>query len=76
MWTLGGRYLQTVGTFKSWKKIEDDGLPEDFDYSIPPDIKRIASSTTLRVSEPVWFIWYYSPTLGVVRWVISKTAYY
>lgn len=51
MWTLGGRYLQTVGTFKPWKKIEDNGLSDDFDYSIPPDIKRIASSTTLRVSE-------------------------
>ncbi|XP_050294962.1 WD repeat-containing protein on Y chromosome-like [Anthonomus grandis grandis] len=50
MWTLAGRYLQTIGTFKPWKPIPQDGnLPDDFEYTIPPDIKRVGSSTTLRV---------------------------
>ncbi|KAL1498296.1 hypothetical protein ABEB36_009115 [Hypothenemus hampei] len=51
MWTLSGRYLQTIGTFLPWKKIDETEkcVPDDFEYTIPPDIKRIASSTTLRV---------------------------
>ncbi|XP_076266144.1 WD repeat-containing protein on Y chromosome-like [Rhynchophorus ferrugineus] len=50
MWTIGGRYLQTIGTFKPWKNIvPENTISDDFDFSIPPDIKRIASSTTLRV---------------------------
>ncbi|XP_030753243.1 WD repeat-containing protein on Y chromosome isoform X2 [Sitophilus oryzae] len=50
MWTLGGRYLQTIGTFKKWKLINPETkIPDDFEYSIPPDIKRVGSSTTLRV---------------------------
>ncbi|KAG5863407.1 hypothetical protein JTB14_010170 [Gonioctena quinquepunctata] len=51
MWTLGGQYLQTIGTFKPWKIIPNDRPvdPEEFDFSVPPDIKRVASSTTFRV---------------------------
>lgn len=50
MWTLGGRYLQTIGTFKPWKPIAPGvPIPEDFAFTVPADIKRIASSTTLRV---------------------------
>ncbi|KAJ8932564.1 hypothetical protein NQ318_023097, partial [Aromia moschata] len=50
MWTLGGRYIQTIGTFKDWKKIAPGkSLDEEFQYDIPPEIKRNASSTTLRV---------------------------
>ncbi|CAG9763835.1 unnamed protein product [Ceutorhynchus assimilis] len=50
MWTLSGRYIQTIGTFKEWKSLDPKGKCfEDFDYTIPPDIRRIASSTTLRV---------------------------
>ncbi|CAH1154332.1 unnamed protein product [Phaedon cochleariae] len=51
MWTLGGRYIQTIGTFKPWKTISENHPidPEGFEYAIPADIKRVASSTTLRV---------------------------
>ncbi|XP_023312310.1 WD repeat-containing protein on Y chromosome-like [Anoplophora glabripennis] len=50
MWTLGGRYLQTIGTFKPWKNIrQGQPVPPTFQFSIPPDIKKVASSTTLRV---------------------------
>lgn len=50
MWTLSGRYLQTIGTFKPWKNLEvDTPPPPTFDYSIPPDIYRICSSTTYKV---------------------------
>lgn len=50
MWTLGGRYLQTVGTFKPWKNIEvDKPPPPDFQYTIPPDVYRVCSSTTYKV---------------------------
>nr|XP_023023649.1 WD repeat-containing protein on Y chromosome [Leptinotarsa decemlineata] len=50
MWTLGGRYLQTIGTFKPWREIPNNQpVGPDFDFPIPADIKKVASSTTLRV---------------------------
>ncbi|CAG9835022.1 unnamed protein product [Diabrotica balteata] len=50
MWTLGGRYIQTIGTFKQWKMVPPyEPVDSDFEFDIPPDIKRVASSTTLRV---------------------------
>ncbi|KAJ8918540.1 hypothetical protein NQ315_013045 [Exocentrus adspersus] len=50
MWTLGGRYLQTIGTFKPYKSIlPTKPVAANFPFSIPPDIKKVASSTTLRV---------------------------
>ncbi|XP_045473600.1 WD repeat-containing protein on Y chromosome-like [Harmonia axyridis] len=50
MWTIGGRYIQTIGTFKEWKKLEVGVKPpQNFEFSEPPDIKRVASSTTFRV---------------------------
>ncbi|XP_056644787.1 WD repeat-containing protein on Y chromosome [Diorhabda sublineata] len=50
MWTLGGRYLQTIGTFKPWKPLSsEEPVETDFEFDIPPDIKKVASSTTLRV---------------------------
>lgn len=51
LWTFGGRYISTFGTFKPWSPI----LPmiptyQYFkDYRLPPDIKKVASSTTLKV---------------------------
>ncbi|XP_061932668.1 WD repeat-containing protein on Y chromosome isoform X1 [Apis cerana] len=53
LWTFGGRYISTFGTFKPWSPI----LPmiptyQYFkDYRLPPDIKKVASSTTLKVLE-------------------------
>ncbi|CAH1973501.1 unnamed protein product [Acanthoscelides obtectus] len=50
MWTLSGRYLQTIGTFKPWKHIERGiPVPDTFEFTIPPDIRRTCSSTSLRV---------------------------
>lgn len=55
MWTLGGQYLQTLGTFKPWKHVDPD--PEvrssNFDFTTPPDLMRLGSSTTLRVNVVV-----------------------
>lgn len=50
MWTVGGRYLGTLGTFKKWIPIKI-GIPpgKNHDYKLPTDIKRMASSTTFKV---------------------------
>ncbi|CAG9858410.1 unnamed protein product [Phyllotreta striolata] len=51
MWTIGGRYLQTLGTFKQWKPLNPNCPvdPETTQFAVPPDVNRVASSTTLRV---------------------------
>ncbi|KAK0177738.1 hypothetical protein PV328_001756 [Microctonus aethiopoides] len=51
MWSLGGRYISTLGSFKDWKTILPD-IPVNHyfeDYRIPPDVKKVASSTTMKV---------------------------
>lgn len=53
LWTLGGRYISTLGTFREWIPI----LPhipaskyfQHFRY--PMDIKRSASFTTMKASK-------------------------
>ncbi|XP_046141519.1 WD repeat-containing protein on Y chromosome [Osmia bicornis bicornis] len=51
LWTLGGRYISTFGTFRPWSPI----LPtipvyQYFEYyRLPPDVKRFGSSTTMKV---------------------------
>lgn len=52
MWTLGGRYVQTLGTFKPWKNVPQNHEPREpeFEFTTPPDIMRVGSATTLRVS--------------------------
>ncbi|KAG4072283.1 hypothetical protein HA402_004215 [Bradysia odoriphaga] len=50
IWTLSGRYIGTLGSPINWEKLSSTEKPgEDYNYRIPPDIKRIASSTTLQV---------------------------
>ncbi|KAI4460577.1 wd40 repeat domain 95 [Holotrichia oblita] len=50
LWTLGGRYVGTLGTFKKWKPLDPDTPPgREFAYTIPPDICRIHSATTYKV---------------------------
>lgn len=50
IWTLGGRYIGTFGSPLKWKALSPTQLvPENYPFRIPPDIKRIASSTTLKV---------------------------
>ena len=51
LWTLGGRYISTFGTFKPWLPILPTIPTYQYfkDYKYPADIKRVASSTTLKV---------------------------
>ncbi|XP_022918540.2 WD repeat-containing protein on Y chromosome [Onthophagus taurus] len=50
LWTLSGRYLGTLGTFKKWKPLDPEVPPgDDFEYTIPPDISRVKSMTTFKV---------------------------
>ena len=51
LWTFGGRYISTFGTFKPWSTILPTIPTYQYfkDYRYPPDIKRVASSTTLKV---------------------------
>lgn len=51
IWTLSGRYVGTLGSPINWEKLSPTEQPkDDYKFRIPPDIKRIASSTTLQVS--------------------------
>nr|CAD7572926.1 unnamed protein product [Timema californicum] len=50
LWTLGGRYVGTLGTFQPWINLQNDMEPQG-PFRIPPDIKRVASSTTLKVNK-------------------------
>ncbi|XP_017758918.1 PREDICTED: WD repeat-containing protein on Y chromosome [Eufriesea mexicana] len=51
LWTFGGRYISTFGTSKSWSPILPTIPTYQYfkDYRLPPDIERVASSTTLKV---------------------------
>lgn len=51
IWTLSGRYLGTVGTFKPWTPLKyHEPVGADHPYMpMPPDIARVASSTTYKV---------------------------
>nr|XP_033196517.1 WD repeat-containing protein on Y chromosome-like isoform X2 [Bombus vancouverensis nearcticus] len=53
LWTLGGRYISTFGTFKPWLPILPTIPTYQYfkDYKHPADIKRVASSTTLKILE-------------------------
>ncbi|XP_053594099.1 WD repeat-containing protein on Y chromosome [Microplitis demolitor] len=51
LWTFGGQYIATLGTFKEWKTILPNVPAAKYyeDSKIPPDISKIGSSTTLKV---------------------------
>ncbi|XP_037949995.1 WD repeat-containing protein on Y chromosome [Teleopsis dalmanni] len=50
LWTLGGHYLGTLGTPAKWLNISPfERMDEQQEYRIPPDIKKVASSTTMKV---------------------------
>lgn len=51
MWSFGGRYISTLGTFRDWIPILPTVPVQKYfeDYKIPADIKGSASSTTLKV---------------------------
>lgn len=51
LWSLGCRYISTLGTFRDWIPILPTVPVHKYfeDYRLPADIKRFASSTTLKV---------------------------
>ncbi|KAL0125198.1 hypothetical protein PUN28_004379 [Cardiocondyla obscurior] len=51
LWTLSGRYISTLGTFRDWAIILPTIPVEKYfeNYRVPADIQRIASFTTLKV---------------------------
>ncbi|XP_070854977.1 WD repeat-containing protein on Y chromosome isoform X2 [Drosophila suzukii] len=51
LWTQGGRYLGTLGTVLPWSRLTpfDRAGNDSHLYRMPPDIKKVASSTTLKV---------------------------
>ncbi|XP_026666531.1 WD repeat-containing protein on Y chromosome [Ceratina calcarata] len=53
LWTFDGRYIATFGTFRTWSPIVPTIPAYQYftNYRKPPDIKRFASSTTLRVLD-------------------------
>ncbi|XP_030383633.1 WD repeat-containing protein on Y chromosome [Scaptodrosophila lebanonensis] len=51
LWTQGGRYLGTLGTVLPWSRLSpfEKAGQDNHVYRLPPDIKKVASSTTLKV---------------------------
>ncbi|EFN73429.1 WD repeat-containing protein 49, partial [Camponotus floridanus] len=51
LWSFGGRYISTLGTFRDWYPILPTIPVQKYfeDYKLPADIKRFASFTTLKV---------------------------
>ena len=52
LWTLGGEYLGTLGMVLPWPQLVPDleWDPGDQPARIPADLKRVSSSTTIKVS--------------------------
>uniref|UniRef100_A0A1B0FDX8 WD repeat-containing protein on Y chromosome n=1 Tax=Glossina morsitans morsitans TaxID=37546 RepID=A0A1B0FDX8_GLOMM len=55
LWSLGGRYLGTLGTPLPWRKMSpfEPITDEARGLRFPPDIKKVASSTTMKVISGV-----------------------
>ncbi|XP_063983185.1 WD repeat-containing protein on Y chromosome [Diachasmimorpha longicaudata] len=53
LWSISGRYISTFGAVKPWRRLLPDVPVSEYmkDYSLPPDVKRIGSSTTIKVFE-------------------------
>ncbi|XP_011296739.1 WD repeat-containing protein on Y chromosome [Fopius arisanus] len=53
LWSLSGRYISTFGTLKPWTNLIPDIPVSEYlkNYSLPPDVKRIGSSTTIKIFE-------------------------
>ncbi|XP_076646840.1 WD repeat-containing protein WDY [Halictus rubicundus] len=51
LWTLGGRYISTFGTFKAWSPILPTIPAYQYfdDYRLPPDIARSSSFTSVKL---------------------------
>lgn len=50
IWTTGGQYIGTLGSPVGWPLLSPNEPPGDeYEFRMPPDIKRVASSTTIKV---------------------------
>lgn len=50
IWTLSGQYIGTLGSPIGWDHLSPNcPVPDEYNFRIPPDIQRVASSTTLKV---------------------------
>nr|XP_046475216.1 WD repeat-containing protein on Y chromosome [Neodiprion pinetum] len=51
LWTLNGRYISTLGTFRPWSTLLPNTWVEKYfgSYRLPPDIKGVGSFTTMKV---------------------------
>lgn len=50
LWTISGRYIGTLGSPVPWRQLSSIAPPsENYKFRIPPDIRRVISSTTLKV---------------------------
>ncbi|XP_050426699.1 WD repeat-containing protein on Y chromosome-like [Adelges cooleyi] len=49
LWTINGHYIGTLGTAAPWPRLDKSNIITVYTYRLPPDIKRVASSTTLQV---------------------------
>ncbi|XP_077864869.1 WD repeat-containing protein on Y chromosome-like [Saccoglossus kowalevskii] len=58
LWTLCGRYIGTFGQKGGWEKLPCPFSPEKLPRKLPGDVRRVASSMTLKVfnagSRPRW----------------------
>lgn len=52
LWTVSGRYIGTLGSPVPWRQLSSVQPPsENYKFRIPPDIRRVISSTTLKVLQ-------------------------
>lgn len=52
LWTISGRYIGTLGSPVPWRQLSSVLPPsENYKFRIPPDIRRVISSTTLKVLQ-------------------------
>ncbi|XP_023288760.1 WD repeat-containing protein on Y chromosome, partial [Orussus abietinus] len=53
LWSLSGQYISTLGTFRPWSTLLSDTPVSKYfgEFRLPPDIKRIASHTTMKVMK-------------------------
>lgn len=54
IWTISGRYIGTLGSPLKWKRLDPTKpVGADYPFRYPPDIKRVGSSTTMKVGRVV-----------------------
>lgn len=52
LWTISGRYIGTLGSPVPWRQLSSiEPSTKNYKFRIPPDIRRVISSTTLKVLQ-------------------------